>query len=404
MRSITLRLYRPVMFLSFVLMIFANSFAQEPFDKRFAPATATVLIRTADNRFEVVGSGVFVRGDGVLVTAYSLVKGASDIQVRMANGEVYDKVEVVASDERRNIAVLRVLATDTPFYSVRSIDDSAIGAWVSVVYSSGSGSTDGTAGVLSSISLADEIPGAGTGFRVLKFTGPVPANAVGGVLVDNLGRALGLIAPQPQAQMQNYALPLYQVMGLIRSIPAAPFVGSSSLAITSRNQEMNRAVPVWQSSTTQLEPVPQVAVPQRPTSALTPTGPGSAVIKDSDPGRIFVASKTIYIDSYSNIFKPVQLMNELKKRHEFSDWNISFVDDREVADLILEIHHVVLTWEFPFLIKHQRTGLVIVAGKVYAWGGNDGGMLMAQRVVDRLTKLRANVKPQVTTDNKPATK
>ena len=350
--------------------------AQDEATTRVAPAVATILVRSNANRFDVAGSGVFIRGDGVLLTAYDLVKGAGEIQVRMANGETYDKVEMVASDERRNVAVLRVYAIDTPFVPIGVIDESVIGMQVTAVYVAGARSTAGPAGVLSSIALADEIPGAGTGFRVLKFTEPVTATANGGVLIDNYGRALGLIAPLPQARSQNYAVPLYHIAGLVRSVPNAS-ASNSSLAIASRPQEMNRAVPVWQSSTTPLEPMPQVAVPQRPTTGLNPTGPGSVVIKETDPGKLFVGSKTIYIDSYSNVFTATQLQNEMQKRREFADWGISFVGEREVADLVLQIEHIPLTWEFPFSIRHQRTGIVITTGKVYAWGGGDGALLMA---------------------------
>jgi hypothetical protein len=158
------------------------------------------------------------------------------------------------------------------------------------------------------------------------------------------------------------------------------------------SQTLNRAIPVSQPSTTPLEPMPQVAVPQRPTSPLAPAGPGSAVVRETDPTKLLLASKTLYVTSNSNLFKPVQLLNELRKRQEFADWHLSFVDEREVADLILEIEHVPLTWEFPFSIKHQRTGIVISTGKVYVWGGGDGAQLMASRVVERLTKLRAGVR------------
>jgi hypothetical protein len=86
------------------------------------------------------------------------------------------------------------------------------------------------------------------------------------------------------------------------------------------------------------------------------------------------------------------LVNELRKRQEIADWNLSLVGESEVADLILEIEHVPLTWEFNFSIRHQRTGIVIAAGKTYAWGGGDGASIMASRVVERLTKIRAGVK------------
>src|SRR5207253_2586441 len=157
-------------------------------------------------------------------------------------------------------------------------------------------------------------------------------------------------------------------------------------------RELNQAIPVYQLSTTPLAPMPQVAVPERPTSPLTPVGPGSAVVQETDPAKLLLGSRTVYITSYSNVFKSVQLLNEMRKRQEFADWNLSFVDEREVADLILTVEHVPLTWEFPFSIRHQRTGIVIAAGKVYAWGGGDGAQLMASRVVEKLTKIRASVK------------
>jgi hypothetical protein len=374
--------------------LYASPFAlaQNEVSNRVAPAIATILTRqTGAGRFEIVGSGVFVRGDGVLLTAYSLVQGAHEIQVRLANGETYDNAELIASDERRNVAVLRIHATSTPFVIVSMVSDSAVGAGVNALYNAGGQNVFEGAGIVSSISMADEIPGAGAGFRVLKFTASINADASGGVLVNSQGHALGLIAPLPQARTQNYAVPLYNIIGLVRSVPTRQPT-TTALVLAPAAQPMNRAYPVWQSSTTPLEPMPPVAIPQRPTTQLTPAGPGSVVIRETDPAKLLVNSKTLYITSSSNVFKSVQLLNELKKRHEFTDWNLSFVDEREVADLILEVEHVPLTWEFPFSIRHQRTGIVIAAGKIYAWGGGDGAMLMASRVAERLTKLRASVK------------
>jgi hypothetical protein len=289
--------------------------------------------------------------------------------------------------------VLRIYAINTPFVGVGVTDESSVGAQVRALYNAGGQVVMDSGGVLSSISLADEIPGAGTGFRVLKFTAPVTTEAIGGILVDNYGRVLGLIAPLAQAQTQSYAVPLYTVAGMVRSISSGQPPGSALVYIPG-TRDLNRAVPVYQSSTTPLEPMPQVAVPQRPTSPLMPAGPGSAVVRETDPAKLLTSARTLYITSSSNVFKSVQLLNELRKRQEFTDWKLSFVDEREVADLILEIEHVPLTWEFPFSIRHQRTGVVIAAGKVYAWGGGDGALLMASRVVERLTKLRAAARPE----------
>ncbi len=382
---------------SLVLLLCPQASAQDEAVRRVSTAIVTISVRSADSRFEVVGSGVSVRSDGILLTAYDLVRGANEIQVRLANGEVYDKVEVVSYDERRNVAVLRIPAAEIAWTAIGAIDDSVIGMQVKAVYSSGGQSIAESAGVLSAISLVDEIPGAGEGFRILKFTQPPAVQARGGVIVDVYGRALGLIAPSAQAQSRNYALPVHHVSGMLRSIPLATYLTS----VSPRTTEMNQAIPALQVSTTPLAPMPQVAVPQRSTTPLRPAGPGSEVLKVTDPGTLLMSSKTIYLDSNSSVFKSVQLLNELKKRNEFTAWNLTFVDDRGVADLILDIQHVALTWEFPFSIRHQRTGVVIAAGKVYAWGGGDGAPLMATRIVERLTKLRAGVKTEPEPASKP---
>lgn len=398
-REIQMRFRSTFTILLLSLLLCSSPFvmAQNEPAGRVAPAVATILARNDAGRFDVVGSGVFVRSDGVLLTAYTLVQGARELQVRMANGETYDNAELVASDQRRNIAVLRIHAGNAPCVVVGGLNESAVGIAVLALHSTGGQVAAERGGVLSSISLADEIPGAGTGFRVLKFTAPISEEAIGGLLVDDYGRALGLIAPLPQAQSQSYAVPLYNLAGLMRTISSAQTT-SASLAYAQGPPVLNRAIPVPQHSTTPLEAMPPVTVPQRPTTALMPAGPGSAVVPETDPAKILAGSRTLFITSDSNLFKPVQLLNELRKRREFADWNLSFVDESGVADLVLNIEHIPLTWEFPFSIRHQRTGIVITAGKIYAWGGGDGALLMASRVVDRLTKLRATIKIEIKTE------
>src|SRR2546423_14284464 len=53
-------------------------------------AVVTVLIE-ADGQAQPVGSGLVVRGDGLVLTAYHLVKGARAIQIKLRNGETFDR-------------------------------------------------------------------------------------------------------------------------------------------------------------------------------------------------------------------------------------------------------------------------------------------------------------------------
>ncbi|HYX43166.1 MAG TPA: trypsin-like peptidase domain-containing protein, partial [Pyrinomonadaceae bacterium] len=144
------RLAFTVMMLSLVLFTSASAFAQDEAGKRVAPAVATILVRNGAGQFEVVGSGLFVRNDGVLLTAYNIVQGAREIQVRLSNGETYDHAELVASDARRNVAVLRIYATATPFTLAAMTDESDIGTEAHAVYNAGERTMDEAVGALSS--------------------------------------------------------------------------------------------------------------------------------------------------------------------------------------------------------------------------------------------------------------
>ncbi len=139
-------------------------------------------------------------------------------------------------------------------------------------------------------------------------------------------------------------------------------------------------------------------MPQRGLTPLAPRRPGSVVIKPVSPKEILAASKTIYVTSESVFFKPAQLINALNKRQEISDWNLSFVEDRDVADLILEIDHLVFTYKFTFKIYSQRLGSIIATGDVIIFDGNLGADDMAKRVIEKLALVRAASDKKIETD------
>ena len=352
-----------------------QTFAQSSFSigDNVRDSIVTVLV-PGDGEPLAIGSGVVVRADGLIVTAYHLVKDARGISVKLRNGEVYDRAEVVATDERRNLAILRINATG--LYSVQNavLEEALVGSRVVIIANEQSEKGYATSGILTSVSLAEEIPGAGQGYRVLRFSMPVSLGNSGALLLDERGRVLGILAGRPQAQAQNYAVPVSGIIGLVRSIgmpPSAPMTLASASATP---------VPIPQTS---------VLVPQRPVLPLQARGPGSVVVKPSRPVDILAASKTIYVSSGTQFFKPEHLINALKKRAEIEQWGLSFVDDPRVADLILTIDHVLFTYKFTFSVSHQRSGVIVATGNVIVFDGNLGGPWMAERVIQKLAAVRA---------------
>jgi hypothetical protein len=70
-----------------------------------------ILVGDGAGRVQSVSAGVVIRSDGIVLTAYSPVKGAQEVQVRLGDGEVYDQVDLVGFDERRNVATLHIPAS-----------------------------------------------------------------------------------------------------------------------------------------------------------------------------------------------------------------------------------------------------------------------------------------------------
>lgn len=339
------------------------------------------ILQATDGPARVIGSGVIVRSDGLVMTAYHLVKDGRRVQVKLRNGEIFDSPELMAHDQRRNIALLRIPATGLSAIQAGASEENAIGSPVFLV--SGAAGETGivSAGSLSSVSLADEINGAGNGYRILRFTVPLSSDTSGALLIDERGRALGLVAALQQAETQSYAVPFSSVIGLAR-----PVNGTTVLIPTLGTLTLRPAT----AGPTPI-PIPQsdVLVPQRPVSALQARGPGSVVVKPSRPVDVLLASKTIFVTSRTISFKPDQLVNALRKKAEFDLWGLSFVDDPQVADLVLTVDHVLLTWKYTFSLAHQRTSVVVATGDVIIWDGNLGAPKMADRVIEKLTRVRA---------------
>lgn len=344
-------------------------------------AVVTVLL-AADGQANAVGSGLVVRSDGYILTPYHLIRGAREIQIRLRNGEIYDKAEIVSSDERRNIAILHINAVGLRVIPNGTVEETQVGTRIFIAANPSGQSWINKDNLLNSVQLADNISGAGKGYRLLQFNAIPTANSIGALVLDERGRSLGIVTTNPEVKGQSIAVPLSSMVGLIRSI--APVYTQSASTPASTSSETLYSAPQKPYTI----PQSSVQVPERGVTPLSPKGPGSVVVKPHTVPEILAASKTIYVTSRSVSFKPEHLVNELNKRKEISEWGLSFVDEQDLADLVLEIDHVVLTWKYTFKIYSQRLGTIVATGSVVILDGSVGAPEMAARVVDKLRVAR----------------
>src|SRR5713226_5894201 len=103
-----------------------------------SPAVVLVLVSSGGGQVSGIGSGLIVRSDGIVLTANHVVKGMREVQLRLKNGDVYDRVELIAADERRDIAALRIPATGLTSLPTANSSEARPGSPVYVV-SNGAG-------------------------------------------------------------------------------------------------------------------------------------------------------------------------------------------------------------------------------------------------------------------------
>jgi len=111
----------------------------------------------------------------------------------------------------------------------------------------------------------------------------------------------------------------------------------------------------------------------------------SDLLRDSkDPDYILRNFRTMFVHaSDAQFFDSAQMKGALGACSEFRALGISIVDDRAVADTVLQVSYT-FAWDYPFTLKHQNTSVVLLSGK---GSGPFSGPAGAASVATHLAKL-----------------
>ncbi len=101
-----------------------------------------------DFRGESLGSGFVISADGYILTNRHVVQDASEIVVRLSDRRQF-VAEVIGSDERSDLALLRIDATNLPAVRIGSATELKVGEWVLAIGSPFGFEHSVTAGIVS---------------------------------------------------------------------------------------------------------------------------------------------------------------------------------------------------------------------------------------------------------------
>src|SRR6266478_3255534 len=333
--------------------------------ERVSPSAVSIFVGKGDGQVAGVASGVIIRSDGMILTANHVVKGMREVQVRLKSGEIYDQVELMASDERRDVAALRIPATGLPVLPFGNSVSAASGAVVFVVSNAVGLPWTASSGILSATRMADDVPGAGSGYRILQFTAPLSPGSSGGVLVDAEARILGIVVGSLSVgQNVNFAVPIDSIAGLGNASGSTRFESGARLQPFGAKATSASAAP---SNPPGIAP----AVPPNPTLPRP---------EQRQVHTISVHSKTIYL-------RRERLQDDIHKTAMFPQLAVRFADYGQTADVAITVDRPVMTFDWTYTLVYQPRSLTLASGTVEATDEFDAGPKLAAVIVEQLAAV-----------------
>jgi len=155
------------------------------------------------------GSGFFIGQDGVLITNLHVVQDAHELQVTLDSGEIYDNVFFLARDDRRDLVILKIPATNVPTIEVGDDRLAAVGDPVYVLGNPLGFQGTFSDGILSSKRVED-------GVNYLQITAPISEGSSGGPVMNQRGEAIGVATLTiVDGQNLNLAVPARYGSGML---------------------------------------------------------------------------------------------------------------------------------------------------------------------------------------------
>ena len=194
----------------------ANTIAQTPnppkrrtLVERATQATVTILTLTPTGDTIGQGSGFLLRANGVVVTSWHVMSGASRAVVIVSNNERYDRVGFLDGDSIADVVLLKIPAVGLPSLATRT-DTPPVGSRAIVIGSPYGLAKTVTEGIVSATRLVE-------GRELIQVSAAVNPGSSGGPVLDSAGRVFGIVASKVRGGEQlNFAVPVRYALGLYK--------------------------------------------------------------------------------------------------------------------------------------------------------------------------------------------
>jgi hypothetical protein len=179
---------------------------------------AVVFIKGESSAGTISGSGLIVSRDGKIATNLHVIRDLKNAGVQLAGGEIFDTVSVLAFDDRKDLAIIKIAGFDLPIVELGNYIEVRSGERVVVI-----GSPRGLQGTVTTgvVSAVRDDP-AGTGFKVIQTDASVNPGNSGGPLLNDRAQAIGIVRWKLQgSEGLNFAVPINYVRGMLEDLQKA---------------------------------------------------------------------------------------------------------------------------------------------------------------------------------------
>lgn len=172
------------------------------------PATVTIVTLDASDDTLGLGSGFVVRSDGVILTNYHVMRGASGASIRLPSGAEFSQVRALAVDPERDLAVLKVSGAGMRALEVAS-NAPAVGDKLVVIGAPRGLEFTVSEGIVSAIRRTDSA-------EWIQMSAPISPGSSGGPVLNSSGEVVGVTtAYREDGQALNFAVPIRYASSLL---------------------------------------------------------------------------------------------------------------------------------------------------------------------------------------------
>jgi S1-C subfamily serine protease len=179
--------------------------------ERVRPAVVTVVAEENAAHRKVIGSGIVVTVDGIVLTCSHVIEDADEVSVELEDGTRYQVRQVLDTDREHDLAILKV--------SAKKLLRAALGDSDKVKQGDRIWTLGTPLGF--ELSASEGIVSAVRGSTAIQITAPISPGSSGGPVVNARGEVIGLaVGTWEGGQNINFAVPINLAKPLLASFGA----------------------------------------------------------------------------------------------------------------------------------------------------------------------------------------